>query len=120
MADTQNTKIVLSIDQQKSAAQINADIKKLQNNLKKVMASGALDTEATVKKINSQIKALESQLKTITLDTKTPKIETTEHIKFLKKARTENEEYIKSLHKTDSQLNRMDTDTLKKSVDKTN
>ncbi len=120
MADTQNTKIVLSIDQQKSAAQINADIKKLQNNLKKVMASGALDTETTVKKINSQIKALESQLKTITLDTKTPKIETTEHIKFLKKARTENEEYIKSLHKTDSQLNRMDTDTLKKSVDKTN
>lgn len=60
-----NEKITLSLDTQKTVAQINADIKKLQNQLKKIQATGALDNPSTVKRINSQILALQSQLKTI-------------------------------------------------------
>lgn len=60
-----NEKITLSLDTQKSVAQINADIKKLQNQLKKIHATGALDNASTVKRINSQILALQSQLKSI-------------------------------------------------------
>ncbi|MDE5591280.1 MAG: hypothetical protein K2J60_19400, partial [Acetatifactor sp.] len=54
--------IVLGLDIPKTAAQINKDIKKLQGQLAKVRATGALDTGATVKEINAQIAALQSQL----------------------------------------------------------
>lgn len=59
--------IVLGLDIPKTVSQINADIKKLQNQLAKVKATGALDTSSTVKQINSQISALQSQLKTINI-----------------------------------------------------
>lgn len=59
--------IVLGLDIPKTVSQINADIKKLQNQLVKVKATGALDTSFTVKQINSQISALQSQLKTINI-----------------------------------------------------
>lgn len=62
--------IVLGLDTPKTVSQINADIKKLQNQLKQVKAIGALDTDPTVKKINAQINALQSQLKTIEINTK--------------------------------------------------
>lgn len=62
--------IVLGLDIPKTVSQINADIKKLQNQLKQVKATGALDTSATVKQINKQIAALQSQLKTININTK--------------------------------------------------
>lgn len=61
--------IVLGLDIPKTAAQINADIKKLQNQLAKVKATGALDTNATVRQINAQITALQSQLKSIDIKT---------------------------------------------------
>lgn len=63
-------KITLGLDTQKTAAQINADINKLQGQLKKVKATGALDTNPTVKQINAQISALQSQLKTIKINAK--------------------------------------------------
>ena len=62
--------IVLGLDTPRTVSQINADIKKLQNQLKQVKAIGALDTDPTVKKINAQINALQSQLKTIEINTK--------------------------------------------------
>lgn len=62
-------KIVLGLDVPKTVKQINADIKKLQNQLAQVKATGALDTSSTVKKLNSQITALQSQLKTIDIHT---------------------------------------------------
>ncbi|MDE6642364.1 MAG: hypothetical protein K2K63_17780, partial [Acetatifactor sp.] len=60
---------MLGLDIPKTAAQINADIKKLQNQLAKVKATGALDTNATVRQINAQIAALQSQLKSIDIKT---------------------------------------------------
>ena len=60
--------IVLGLDIPKTVSQINADIKKLQNQLKQIKATGALDTSSTVKKINAQIAALQSQLKTININ----------------------------------------------------
>lgn len=68
MANNDN-QIVLGLDIPKTAAQINADIKKLQGQLATVKATGALDTNAAVKQINSQIAALQSQLKTIHVKT---------------------------------------------------
>ena len=62
--------IVLGLDIPRTAAQINADIKKLQGQLAKVKAAGALDTSATVRQINAQIAALQSQLKSIDIKTK--------------------------------------------------
>ena len=56
-------KIVLGLDIPKTASQINADIQKLEKQLKQVKATGALDTSSTVKKINAQISSLQSQLK---------------------------------------------------------
>ena len=61
--------IVLGLDIPKTAAQRNKDIKKLQGQLTKVKATGALDTGATVKQINAQITALQSQLKSIDIKT---------------------------------------------------
>ena len=63
-----NEKIILGIDLQKSAAQINADLKKLQSRLAQVKATGALNTNPTVQKINAQISALQSQLKSIRIN----------------------------------------------------
>ena len=62
-----NEHIVLGLDVPKTARQINADIKKLQKQLKKINVTGALDTGSTVKQINAQIAALQSQLKTINI-----------------------------------------------------
>lgn len=61
-------KIVLGLDIAKTASQINADIQKLEKQLKQVKAAGALDTSSTVKKINAQIASLQSQLKTIDIN----------------------------------------------------
>lgn len=61
-------KIVLGLDIPKTASQINADIQKLEKQLKQVKATGALDTSSTVKKINAQISSLQSQLKTIDIN----------------------------------------------------
>lgn len=57
--------IVLGIDMPKTVSKINADIRKLKNQLAQVKLTGALDTDSTVKKINARIAALESQLKSI-------------------------------------------------------
>lgn len=62
--------IVLGLDIPKTVSQINADIKKLQNQLTQIKATGALDTNSTVKKINAQIAALQSQLKAININAK--------------------------------------------------
>lgn len=62
--------IVLGLDIPKTVSQINADIKKLQNQLAQIKATGALDTSATVKQINKQIAALQSQLKAININAK--------------------------------------------------
>ena len=67
MANNTDEKIVMGLDIPKSAAQINADIRKLQSQLKQVKISGALDTGSTEKKINAQIASLKSQLKNINL-----------------------------------------------------
>lgn len=69
MANTDG-QTVLGLDIPKTVKQINADIKKLQNQLGQVKATGALDTSATVKQINKQIAALQSQLKTININAK--------------------------------------------------
>ena len=61
--------LIVGLDIPKSVSQINADIKKLENQLAQVKATGALDTSATVKQINAQISALQSQLKTIEVKT---------------------------------------------------
>lgn len=66
MANTDG-QIILGLDIPKTVAQINADIQKLEKQLKQVKATGALDTSSTVKKINAQISALQSQLKTINI-----------------------------------------------------
>ena len=67
MANNNDGQIVLGLDIPKTVSQINADIKKLQNQLEQVKATGALDTSATVKQINAQIASLQSQLKNIEL-----------------------------------------------------
>ena len=67
MANNNDGQIVLGLDIPKTVSQINADIKKLQNQLEQVKATGALDTSATVKQINAQITSLQSQLKNIEL-----------------------------------------------------
>lgn len=69
MANTDG-QIVLGLDIPKTVSQINADIKKLQNQLAQIKATGALDTNSTVKKINAQIAALQSQLKNININAK--------------------------------------------------
>ncbi len=69
MANNNDGQIVLGLDISKTVNQINSDIKKLQNQLEKVKATGALDTSSTVKQINAQIASLQSQLKTINLKT---------------------------------------------------
>lgn len=63
----ENGKITLGLDIPKTAAQINADIKKLQGQLKQVKANGALDTSQTVQRINAQISALQAQLRTVSI-----------------------------------------------------
>ena len=67
MANNNDGQIVLGLDIPKTVSQINADIKKLQNQLEQVKATGTLDTSATVKQINAQIASLQSQLKNIEL-----------------------------------------------------
>ena len=67
MATKNDEQIVLGLDIQKTAKQINADIKKLQDRLEKVRISGTLDAKSTAKEINAQIKALKSQLKAVNL-----------------------------------------------------
>ena len=67
MANNNDGQIVLGLDIPKTVNQINSDIKKLQNQLEQVKATGALDTSATVKQINAQIASLQSQLKAINL-----------------------------------------------------
>ena len=69
MANNNDGQIVLGLDIPKTVSQINADIKKLQNQLEQVKATGTLDTSATVKQINAQIASLQSQLKEINLKT---------------------------------------------------
>lgn len=69
MANNNDGQIVLGLDIPKTVSQINSDIKKLQNQLEQVKATGALDTSATVKQINAQIASLQSQLKEINLKT---------------------------------------------------
>lgn len=67
MANNNDGQIVLGLDIPKTVNQINSDIKKLQNQLEQVKATGALDTSTTVKQINAQIASLQSQLKNIEL-----------------------------------------------------
>lgn len=67
MATKNDEQIVLGLDIQKTAKQINADIKKLQGRLENVRTSGTLDAKSTAKEINAQIKALKSQLKAVNL-----------------------------------------------------
>ena len=67
MANNNDGQIVLGLDIPKTVNQINSDIKKLQNQLEQVKATGTLDTSATVKQINAQIASLQSQLKNIEL-----------------------------------------------------
>lgn len=67
MANNNDGQIVLGLDIPKTVSQINADIKKLQNQLEQVKATGVLDTSATIKQINAQIASLQSQLKEINL-----------------------------------------------------
>ena len=67
MSTKNDEQIVLGLDIQKTAKQINADIKKLQSRLEKVKISGTLDAKSTAKEINAQIKALKSQLKAVNL-----------------------------------------------------
>lgn len=67
MATKNDEQIVLGLNIQKTAKQINADIKKLQGRLEKVKISGTLDAKSTAKEINAQIKALKSQLKAVNL-----------------------------------------------------
>ena len=74
MANNNDGQIVLGLDIPKTVSQINSDIKKLQNQLEQVKATGALDTSATVKQINAQIASLQSQLKNIELKAKIHKI----------------------------------------------
>lgn len=68
MANNNDGQIVVGLDIPKSVSQINADIKKLEKQLKQVKATGALDTSATVQKINSQIASLQAQLKNININ----------------------------------------------------
>lgn len=69
MSDKNEEKIVLSADIPKSAEQINADIKKLQNQLDDLKLSGALDTSSAIRQLTAQINALQSQLKSIQIKT---------------------------------------------------
>ena len=62
---TINEKITLGLDMTKSAAQINADIKKLQGQLKQLKTVGTLDAAQTARQINAQISALQEQLKAV-------------------------------------------------------
>lgn len=69
MTNKNEEKIVLKLDIPKTADQINADIKKLQNRLDELKLSGTLDAGSAVRQLTSQINALQSQLKTITMKT---------------------------------------------------
>ncbi|MEY8339470.1 phage tail tape measure protein [Lachnospiraceae bacterium 62-35] len=62
MADNYNGKIVLEVDIPKTVRQINADIDKLQKQLKHLKLNGTLDTSSQAKQINAKIAALQSQL----------------------------------------------------------
>ncbi|MEY8338490.1 hypothetical protein AALB16_10790 [Lachnospiraceae bacterium 62-35] len=70
MADNNDGKIVLTVDMPKTVRQINADIDKLQKQLKRLKLNGALDLSSQAKQINAQIAALQSQLKEIDLKVK--------------------------------------------------
>ena len=67
MANNNDGQIVLGLNIPKTVEQINADIKKLQKQLKQVKATGKLDTDATVRQINSQIAELQRRLTNINL-----------------------------------------------------
>lgn len=67
MANNNDGQIVLGLNIPKTVDQINADIKKLQKQLKQIKAIGKLDTDATVKQINSQIAELQKQLTNINI-----------------------------------------------------
>ena len=70
MSDYNNEQLILSLDKQKTIRQINADIDRLQGQLKQVKATGALDTSSTVKQLNAQIASLRSRLDSISLSVK--------------------------------------------------
>ena len=59
--------LIFGLDIPKTARQINADIKKLQNRLAQIKVTGTLDTSAAVKQINAQIAKLQAQLDDIEL-----------------------------------------------------
>lgn len=67
MANNNDGQIVLGLNIPKTVEQINADIKKLQKQLKQVKATGKLDTDATVRQINSQIAELQKRLTNINI-----------------------------------------------------
>ena len=67
MANNNDGQIVLGLNIPKTVEQINADIKKLQKQLKQVKATGKLDTDATVRQINSQIAELQRRLTNINI-----------------------------------------------------
>lgn len=95
MANTDG-QIILGLDIPKTVSQINADIKKLQNQLKQVKTTGALDTSSTVKQINAQIAALQSQLKSIDIKAN---VNTTD------------------AHKTGQKVGQTVTDTIQRTID---
>ena len=70
MSDYNNEQIVLGLDRQRTIQQINADIDRLQGQLKQVKATGALDTSSTVKQLNAQIASLQSKLNSVSLSVK--------------------------------------------------
>ena len=70
MSDYNNEQIVLGLDRQRTIQQINADIDRLQGQLKQVKATGALDTSTTVKQLNAQIASLQSKLNSVSLSVK--------------------------------------------------
>ncbi|MEY8338484.1 hypothetical protein AALB16_10755 [Lachnospiraceae bacterium 62-35] len=70
MANNNDGKIVLTVDMPKTVRQINADIDKLQKQLKLLKLNGALDLSSQAKQINAEIAALQSQLKEIELKVK--------------------------------------------------
>lgn len=70
MSDYNNEQLILSLDKQKTIRQINADIDRLQGQLKQVKATGALDTSSTVKQLNAQIASLQSKLNSVSLSVK--------------------------------------------------
>lgn len=67
LANNNDGQIVLGLNIPKTVEQINADIKKLQNQLAHIKATGKLDTDATVQQINTQIAELQKQLANINI-----------------------------------------------------